>query len=166
MTGATATDELSEVDVTAVVEEVWATFLGADAFMPLIPLPPGTPAPVDPCWDAAITVAGAWQGIIMISLEAGLAHHVTEAMLGLEPGGEHTTEDVVDAVGELVNVIGGNIKGLVPGPSKLSLPMVARAPIRVSSLVEVCRLPLSWGEHKLSLVVGVPEGGDTVEVGT
>ncbi len=30
-----------------------------------------------------------------------------------------------EAVGELINVVGGNIKGLVPGPSMLSLPSVS-----------------------------------------
>ena len=30
----------------------------------------------------------------------------------------------VDAVGELANMVGGSLKGLVPGPSRLSLPTV------------------------------------------
>ena len=50
---------------------------------------------------------------------------VTDAMLGLDPGdGPRPAEDVADAVGELVNMIGGNVKSLMPGPSTLSLPLV------------------------------------------
>jgi chemotaxis protein CheX len=34
-------------------------------------------------------------------------------------------EEIRDALGELTNVIGGNVKALFPGPSALSLPTVA-----------------------------------------
>jgi chemotaxis protein CheX len=33
-------------------------------------------------------------------------------------------EQVGDALGELTNMIGGNIKSLIPGPSRLSMPTV------------------------------------------
>ena len=36
-----------------------------------------------------------------------------------------TDAEVVDALGELTNMIGGNVKSLLPAPSQLSLPMVS-----------------------------------------
>jgi chemotaxis protein CheX len=36
-----------------------------------------------------------------------------------------TLDEVRDALGELTNVIGGNVKALFPGPSRISLPTVA-----------------------------------------
>ena len=37
-------------------------------------------------------------------------------------------EDVADALGELANVVGGNVKAVLPGPSVLGLPEVGTAP--------------------------------------
>ena len=36
-----------------------------------------------------------------------------------------SASDLTDAIGELANVLGGNVKGLLPGPSLLSLPTVS-----------------------------------------
>jgi hypothetical protein len=37
-------------------------------------------------------------------------------------------DDVRDAVGELVNVIGGNLKALLPGDTAISTPLVFTSP--------------------------------------
>ena len=37
---------------------------------------------------------------------------------------EVSPADVLDAVGELVNIVGGNLKGMLPSPTGLSLPSV------------------------------------------
>ena len=152
--------EPSSYDVLAVVEEVWTTFLGGEPLLPVVPAPEADdPDDSATRWYAAVTVSGAWAGVIVVSVEHELAHAVTDAMLGTESGDQPVpTEDVVDALGELVNVIGGNIKSLMEGPSKLSLPLVAQAPIRSGGVVETCRLDLSWGERRLVVTVGTPEG--------
>src|SRR3546814_11558410 len=65
---------------------------------------------------------------------------------------EITPEDVTDAIGELVNMIGGNVKSLMPEPSILSLPMVAAGHIAVpSEATEVPRLDLLWHDEPLIL---------------
>jgi chemotaxis protein CheX len=146
-------------DVFAVVEEVWSTFLGREE--PLFPdLHASTSDPLsgDPAlWTAAVTVTGAWEAVIRVSLADKLAGTVTDRMLGLDDDSEpRAPEDVTDALGELVNVIGGNIKSLMPGPSKLSLPLVAPGPIAsTSSMVEVCRLDLSWARQLVRVSVSV-----------
>ena len=54
-------------------------------------------------------------------------------------------DDVVDAVGELVNMIGGNVKSLMPAPCTLGLPMVGRdRRAGEPDEVELCRADLSW----------------------
>ncbi|WP_232681563.1 chemotaxis protein CheX [Nocardioides sp. R-C-SC26] len=158
----TSTAELSMTHVHAVVEEVWTTFLGGgDPLYEIAPPTDRDPAEQGSVWDAAITVTGAWQAAIVICLPDGVADAVTRAMLGFAPEDHLAPEDLIDALGELVNVIGGNIKSLMPGPSKLSLPLVARGPISPStSLVEACRLDLGWGPHSLRVVVSVPADQD------
>jgi chemotaxis protein CheX len=71
----------------------------------------------------AVHIAGEWVGAVVLSLSAQTARAAAAAML------EVSDDDVTDAdeqeVGaELVNMIGGNLKSLLPGPSFLSMPTV------------------------------------------
>ena len=144
--------EPSYDDVQMVVDEVWTSFLGNEE-----PLLPVAPEAVDVGWSAAVTVSGEWHGMISVELPTGLAEQVTRRML-MVPDDEPVTldEDVADAVGELVNMIGGNVKSLMPGPSVLSLPVVAAGRVaRPSDAVEVCRLGASWGGSPLLVSVQV-----------
>jgi chemotaxis protein CheX len=51
-------------------------------------------------------------------------NHAAEAMFAAEAG-SLSWDEVSDALGELTNMVGGNIKGLLPAPSTLSIPSVA-----------------------------------------
>jgi chemotaxis protein CheX len=144
----TITAEPSYDDVQMVVEEVWSSFLGAEE-----PLLPAAPAELSVGWSAAVTVSGEWHGMVSVELPTGLAEEVTRRMLAVD---ETFDEDVADAVGELVNMIGGNVKSLMPGPSVLSLPVVAAGRVaRPSDAVEVCRLDASWAGNPLHVSVQV-----------
>jgi chemotaxis protein CheX len=135
-------------DVQMVVEEVWSSFLGAEE-----PLLPGMPGELATGWSAAVTVSGAWDGMISVEVPTEMAEEVTRRMLAVD---EAADEDVADAVGELVNMIGGNVKSLMPGPSALSLPVVAAGRVaRSSDAVEVCRLDASWAGSPLLVSVHV-----------
>lgn len=140
--------EPSLTDVHMVIEEVWGTFLGTED-----PLLPAAPGELEAGWSAAVTVSGAWEGMISIEVPTVMAEEVTRRMLAVD---ETPDEDVADAVGELVNMIGGNIKSLMPGPSVLSLPVVAAGRVaRSSGAVEVCRVDASWAGSPLLVSVHV-----------
>ena len=144
--------EPTQADVQALVEEVWASFLGEDE--PLLVLPLDDDVAPETGWSAAVTVTGAWEGIVSVSLSVATAQEVCRRMLGVE---DTHDEDVADAVGELVNMIGGNIKSLMPGPSVLSLPVVAAGRVaRASDTTEVCRLDAWWAGAPLHVSVHVP----------
>lgn len=148
----TAVAEPSFTDVEMVVEEVWTSFLGTEE-----PLLLGPPAELSVGWSAAVTVTGEWQGMVSVELPTETAEEVTRRMLGLVEGLEPTPdEDVADAVGELVNMIGGGVKSLMPGPSALSLPVVAAGRVaRPSEAVEVCRFDATWAGAPLVVCVHV-----------
>ena len=135
-------------DVQMLVDEVWSSFLGAEE-----PLLPCGPAEMIVGWSAAVTVSGEWHGMVSVELPTGVAEEVTRRMLCVD---EAFDEDVADAVGELVNMIGGNVKSLMPGPSVLSLPVVAAGRVaRPSDSVEVCRLDAVWAGTPLLVSVHV-----------
>ncbi|NYG57027.1 chemotaxis protein CheX [Nocardioides perillae] len=126
-------------DVRSLTEEVWASFLGEAE-----PLLPGAGGPTGG-WSAAITVTGGWEGMVTVELTDRVAAAVTQQMLGMAEDEVASDEDVADAVGELVNMVGGNVKSLMPGPSTLSLPVVAVGRVaRPSDAVEACRVEASW----------------------
>lgn len=66
-----------------------------------------------------IDIHGAWSGSVHIEVDDALARRLASAMFD---NSDVSQEEIIDAMNELANVIGGNIKGLVPGPSRLSLP--------------------------------------------
>lgn len=151
----TVTLEPSLGDVHAVVEEVWSSFLGAEEpILPLAtPMPPGG-------WSAAITVSGGWDAQITVNLTDGAAQAVTATML-MCPAEDCSDEDLRDALGELVNMVGGNVKSLMAGSAVLSLPLVGHGDIFPGShLVEVCRLELTWRGEPVVVTVHLPPTAD------
>ncbi len=72
---------------------------------------------------ATVHIAGQWMGSVVLALSPGVATRAAAAMLEL-PVAEVTADDRHDVASELVNMIGGNLKSLLPAPSFLSLPTV------------------------------------------
>lgn len=146
-------DQPAVHDVHAVIEEVWATFLGDGT-----PIFPGTSTVSADAWYSAITVTGEWEALILIAMPLSLSERITTTMLGLPEDEACSTEDITDALGELVNIVGGNVKSLMPGPSKLSLPLVAQGAVTTTSdLTEVCEVVLSWHDEPVLVSISVPK---------
>lgn len=84
---------------------------------------PASRAASQPCGARAyaVDVLGAWSGSVSIEVGDRLATIVATAMFDTP---ETAPDDVRDAMCELANVIGGNLKGLMPGPSTLTIPRV------------------------------------------
>lgn len=140
---------LSHGDLVAITSDVWAAFLLADG----VDAPAGTAPPVDrgPAVHATVEVTGAWSGRVSLALSAEAAALATRTMLGAP---EVAAADVADAVGELANMVGGNVKSLVPAPSTLGLPVVGdRAVVARPGETEVCRADLAWAGHVVTVVV-------------
>jgi hypothetical protein len=60
--------------------------------------------------------------MLALRLDSGLARLTAEKLLGTPK--VSVDQDVLDAVGEMSNILGGNLKVLLPVPHKLSLPVV------------------------------------------
>ena len=139
-------------DLGLVSRDVWAAHLGAygeaallEAVEPLAPEHVGVRA-----W---VSVTGAWDGQVSLEMTSETAYEAAARMLG-EVAVE--TEDVLDAVGELVNMVGGNVKSLMPTPSVLGLPVVVEGcsgDAASPDAAERCRVDLSWQGRPLRIVV-------------
>jgi len=105
-------------------------------------------------YSASVSVVGGWAGHVVIGCSDAVARRVSARLLVI-PEEEVSEEDIVDAIGEFANVVGGNVKSIMPGPSSLSLPRVARSSMNelFPGAVEATRLELVW--HGEPLVVSV-----------
>jgi chemotaxis protein CheX len=72
---------------------------------------------------AALHFSGGWAGATLLELPPELATVFTSRMLGMDPP-DSVNDEVIDAMGELVNMIGGNLKCILPPGVALSLPSV------------------------------------------
>jgi hypothetical protein len=72
---------------------------------------------------ACIQIAGAWNGAILLDCPVEVARLAASVMFNTTPD-DVTVSDQQDAIAELVNMLGGNIKALLPEPCHLSLPSV------------------------------------------
>lgn len=114
-----ATDE----QIEGVAHDVWAAFTGLE----LHRCAPGSHLEAEPSLSGRLQVDGAWRGVVVVTCGLGLARAAASAMLAV-PVERLSTDDVADALGELTNMIGGNIKSVLPAPSRLALPVVTRGP--------------------------------------
>jgi hypothetical protein len=73
----------------------------------------------------------------------------------MEPHEEVGALDLVDAFGEVANVVGGNLKSLLPTQGQLSLPQVAASAPEVPGAIVVQDLRLSWRGSLIVVTVWV-----------
>jgi chemotaxis protein CheX len=130
---------LSSETIADLTQEVWNALLAEDRG----PLVPDEVTGEDVV--AVVTISGEWSGTVCVSCSRLAARNAASAMFGLEDA-ELTAEEIDDAVGELVNVVGGNIKSLVPGPSVLGLPTVLEgSPVQLPTHLELAHeVRFSW----------------------
>lgn len=78
-----------------------------------------------PAVTAAIYFAGSWRGAVLVETTELQARHWTARLMSI-PVPEKFTDDVQDAMGELVNMVGGNLKSVLPKGVGLSMPSVVQ----------------------------------------
>jgi chemotaxis protein CheX len=118
---------LDEDEVREIVAAVTTAFVQLHAYV--APKPGDDEwAYIDESWTGCICVNGAYNGAITLSCTRAFAHHAARGMFGAEAG-ELSDEFARDALAELTNVVGGNIKSLLSqitaSTCSLSLPTVS-----------------------------------------
>ena len=141
-------------ELVAIVGEVWDSFMLGD--VEALPDSEHVPGMVT---SANVCLSGTWTGVLMVECEPDAAHKLSCALLGMDDGSASET-DVADTLGEIANVIGGNLKNVLPTPTVMSLPVVARSmsPSRVKDAVEVCSVAFRWDDSSLRVIVWSAQG--------
>lgn len=106
-------------ELRSIMDAIWQSLLGS-----ALTTAEGDSREPRPGVVGRVEITGSWEGVVTIDCDAELAADVAAAMFGLEDGGA-APDEIRDALGELANMAGGNIKSLLPAPSQLGLPTVS-----------------------------------------
>jgi len=106
-------------EIEDIAQSIWMTLFE-------VPLERGGADAIDS--ESTVTcivhIDGAWHGAVVLRCPVELARTLTSEMFRSES--EPSFDEVKDALGEVTNMLAGNLKALLPEPSEISLPAVAR----------------------------------------
>ena len=141
------TELIDESTVHSIAEDAWISLVGEEEV--LIPLPGEMPADTVSSW---VDVVGPWTGSVVLTTGRQTAEDLSRALLGDSAPEVLEEEDVVDAFGEIANVVGGCVKAALPGQSALSLPSVGTGP-DIRNAADVCRVDTLWRGAPITISV-------------
>ena len=109
-----------EDQIFGIVEYVWNAFVGID-------LQRRSEGKVDRMrgyfLSSSVEIEGAWQGEVSLLFSEELAHRVASHLFEM-PITSVSQEEIRETLGEISNIMGGNLKRLLPEPCHLSVPVV------------------------------------------
>ena len=105
-------------ELAQIVESVFETMLSLEVTESLTPW-----FPEENRLTSAVHLAGDWNGAVLLECDRGQACRFAGRFLSMDP--PETVDDVVrDVLGELANMIGGNLKCVLAPGIQLSMPSV------------------------------------------
>lgn len=109
-----------ELEIREITEMVWTSMIKRELQPSAGPDGPTFPPQM---LMGSVHLRGDWEGAVTLNCSARLARQLTAILYNITEQST-TSEQTQDVLGELTNIVGGNIKALLPLPSQLSLPSV------------------------------------------
>lgn len=107
-----------QTEIARIVEDVFRTMLRLETGLAPMPETAGPGS-----LTAAVQFVGEWMGAVLLQCTARQACQLASRLMpGLQP--TRVDEDVRDALGEIANMVGGNLKPMLPPGVALSMPSV------------------------------------------
>jgi len=135
-------------DLREIADQVWSAYLDPEGVRPFELGEPKQPATAV---SASVSLTGAWHGHVVVTCSSEAARHAAAAFLamGTEEVGD---EDITDVMGELANIVGGNVKSMLPPATLVSLPHVVNgASNRFPTTRQICELAGTWLDEPFSI---------------
>ena len=150
------------VDADALVEltqAVWASFV--DPEVPLVDLGPKVPEPAEAgVVVGSVAILGPAPTVLSVCLPARAASDVAARMFDIDTSAVSSAE-VHDATGEIANMIGGNLKAMLPQEHRLGLPTVTAGAVGPDPDEALASATLLWGEHTVLVTLDRRPGGSS-----
>jgi len=133
---------VSADDLTEMVDQVWLSYLDPEGIDPLVANgDEKQPTEV----HAMVSITGSWHGHLVYASSTAAARKAAAGFLAMTVD-EVGEEDVTDVLGELANIVGGNVKAMLPDGCFLSLPTVIMAPESASHHPSAHRISGLYGQ--------------------
>lgn len=111
----------AETELRQITEATWRVVLSEELETSRVAVPPSEmKSPMAACAQ----IGGDWQLEVLLYCSKALAQNAAGVMFVTEPA-KTSAADVQDTLCELINIIAGNVKGVLSGNNHLSLPRVA-----------------------------------------
>lgn len=107
---------ITDDDLMTLVEQTWAPSLGLAA------VAGGPPPDEDVPHSGYVELTGAWHGRVAVDASDDFLKDLAVVMFAM-PSAEVSDEDRLDALGEMANVLAGNVKPFADGDCEMSLPV-------------------------------------------
>lgn len=114
--------KFAETELRQIAIDTWQIVLGQELECSAETV---APAEIDDCIAANAQIAGDWHLAVVIYGSTAMAQRAATLMFSLADEAPKP-EDIQDAMCELVNIVAGNVKGVLSGSSHLSLPTLVR----------------------------------------
>ena len=111
--------ETYEEHIVQIVRTVFGTMLQCEVSSE----PAGVTLASSDVVTAAIYLAGSWKGAVILECTRKQAFDCTARLMRIALP-EAVNDDVCDAMGEVVNMVGGNLKSVLPHGVEISMPIV------------------------------------------
>lgn len=121
---ATTADVVDDAVLADIVSEVFIGLFGEGRGASWLP----GATPDAPLLVGEVDIAGGWNGTVSVACPEAMARGAAAELFALAESAVDDA-DLVDLVGEIANVAGGNVKSLLPDESALTLPRVTRADV-------------------------------------
>ena len=143
--------EIASEDLESIAENVWGTTLGIGVSrLPEWAGPEAHPGML----VGTVQIRGAWRGTVVVHCPTELASAAAAIIFSLAEDGAPSSLEMRDALAELTNMIGGNMKALLPEPCELSIPQVVEAAEQPEpSGRKIAELALACESHPLLVTV-------------
>ena len=141
---------VKEGDLAEMVEQVWVSYLDPEGVSPLVVHGDSKQASDV---HSTVSITGSWHGHVVYASSRHAAQKSAAAFLAMEPD-EVSQDDISDVLGELANIVGGNVKAMLPPGCFLSLPTVVLAPDTASyypAAERISGLYGSWDGEPVSI---------------
>ncbi len=140
-----------EHDITQYTELIWKNVLGMEVAKSEKVYQPDH---LDNALASCVHISGEWSGTVTLHCPSTLARKAAAIMFSVSEA-EAELQDIQDALGELANMTGGNLKAMFPEPCYLSLPTVAvtNFNLRVPGSELVCLISFTCENKPFSISV-------------
>lgn len=110
--------QFAEPEILELTQGIWISVLNME-------IQADSQQPIPESLSASVDISGGWEGKILLEGSPNFARRAAAVMFDM-PSEDVSLNEMIDAVAELANMVGGNLKSILPGPSTLSLPEFTR----------------------------------------